>query len=177
MDTYETRLRQRLLRLSAAAPSATPPDLPSTRVPARLLLMGAIAGCAVLLAVTIGLPHLWRPTLAVVSVAGAQIAHDPTATWSMTVSRAQAEQTALDKVGSFDPSVTDLRVTSVRQVAGVFTVEDLDGQRVFSSSDPVNAWVFAISGKSSRFERATGVVLIDAQNGKVIAADLLQTNE
>ncbi len=176
MDTFETRVQQRLLRLSAAAPSATPPALARTRVPARLLLVGAIAVCAVLVAVAVGVPRLSRPTLAVVSVAGVHIAHDPTAAWSGTVPQAQAEKTALDKIGSFDPSVTDLQVTSVRQVAGVFTVTDPDGQRKFSSSEPVDAWVFKVRGKSATFVRATGWALIDAQTGHVISADLLQTN-
>jgi hypothetical protein len=115
--------------------------------------------------------------LATVNVAGLQVAFDPAATWSGAVTRARAEETALAKIHDLDPSVIDLRVASSRQVAGVFTVTDEEGQRQFSSTNAVDAWVFEVTGTSVAFARATGWALVDADSGQVIAADVLQTNE
>ena len=67
----------------------------------------------------------------------------------------------------------DLDVLAVQEVEDI---ETLKAFVKFSSSEPVDAWVFKVRGKSATFVRATGWALIDAQTGQVISADLLQTN-
>lgn len=175
MDDFEAELGERLQRLVVAAPGARPRALGRAR-PLIGLLTAVLLVAGLLMVVVVVMPGSRPPMLATVSVANLKIAVDPGDSWSGGVLRVEAEETALAKIHDLDPSVLDLQVVSSRQVAGVFTVTDEEGQREFSSTTAVDAWVFEVTGTSVEFEHATGWAMVDADSGRIIAADILQAN-
>lgn len=174
MSDFDGALGTRLQRLLSAAPGSRAPDLDRVRSPIGRLTAVILAAGLLLIAFIAVVPGLRQVPLATVSVGQIEIAHEAGDSWSGEVSRLAAEEAALAKIHDLDPSVVDLQITSSRQVAGVRTVTDEDGQREFSSTTAVDAWVFEITGDSAEFDNATGWAMVDADNGNVIAADLLQ---
>jgi hypothetical protein len=173
--TFEVQMGERVLRLAVAAPTSQAPS--PGRAAARLVgLFTALLIVAGLLVVVVVLPGSRPPILPTVNVANLTLGIDPGASWSGSVLRAQAEERALAKIHDLDPSVQNLRVVSARQVAGVFTVTDEEGQRQFSSTTAVDGWVFEVTGNSVEFTYATGWAMVDGDTGRIIAADILQAN-
>jgi hypothetical protein len=172
MTDFDTQLASRLGRLAAAAPPTPMPAI-ATRRP-RLAVVAVMA--AVLLVGIFIAPRMGTGPVATITVGTLQITAQQGASWRGSVEREQAQATALAAIRSFDPAVENLTIVDARQVAGVRTVTGPSG-RVLDSSEPVDAWVFFVTGASPEWASTSGWALIDATSGTVIAADLLRTND
>jgi hypothetical protein len=177
MSDFDTQLAGRLQRLTAAAPSTPfPKESPGSGRRFNTIAGVALVAAAVVVAAVIVGPRLSSPPLATITVGRLHILAESGAAWEGSVDQEGAEATALAKIREFDPSVEDLRVVSVDQVAAVHTVTGPSG-RVLDTSDPIDAWVFLVAGTSDEWANTSGWALVDAESGDIIHADLLHTND
>jgi hypothetical protein len=172
MTNFDQQLTTRLERLVAAAPATPMPAIEAHRP----RLLWAVVAAAALLAVIFVAPRVGTGPVAMISVGSLQISAEQGASWSGSVDRQKAEATALAAIRRFDSAVEGLTIVETRQVAGVRTVTGPSGG-VLESSEPVDAWVFSVTGTAPEWASTTGWALIDAASGKVLAAALLSTND
>lgn len=92
------------------------------------------------------------------------------------VERDAALEAGLAQLADLDPAVNGFSLVSAHFAPGVRRVVTADGQALFTTTDPLDAWVFefvAPAQKGYAIVRATAIV--DAHTGVVVAADLSQT--
>ena len=177
MIDFDAQLAGRLERLLQAAPATPPPAIGWRSLPGPLQIGGLLAGgAAILLAVVLVTSGIGSAPIATIAVGDLRITAQTGATWTGSVDRETAEATALAKIRSFDPTVENLTVESVRQVARVHSVSDPSG-RIAELPKAVDAWVFFVRGNSEEWLSTSGWALIDADSGEAIHADLLNTND
>jgi hypothetical protein len=175
MDRFDQTVSARVGRLAEAVPRTQPPTFSPVRGLWAPALGGAVVVGFLIAAGTLG--RLGIPPVATVNIFSLTLAVDGSADWNPTVAENTAEANALEKAEELTPSVRNLRIISVRQVAGVYSVTDTNGDRKFQSSEAVDAWVFQITGESTELATANGWALVDAHSGVVIAADMIQRSE
>ena len=177
MTDFDAQLAGRPEGLLRAAPATPLPDIGWRPLSSSLQIGALLAGsAAILLAVVLATSGIGSAPIATIAVGDLRITAQTGATWAGSVDRETAEATALAKIRSFDPTVQNLTVESVRRVAQVHSVTG-PSQRIAEFRKAVDAWVFFVRGTSEEWRSTTGWALIDADSGEVILADLLHTND
>lgn len=89
-----------------------------------------------------------------------------------------AADAARTQLSEMQPDVHGLRIADSRLAGALARVEDATGRIVHTNSDPRDAWVFQFDGPAQNgFAHVLALVIVDAQTGEVVSAQVLQTNE
>lgn len=88
-----------------------------------------------------------------------------------------AQQNALQILSGLDATVTGFRVQDAYHAAALLKVSDVTGRILHTSSTPEDAWVFKYTApRQKHYLHVTALVVVDAPTGRVLDAQLLQTN-
>jgi hypothetical protein len=147
--------------------------LSKTRARVTLVAILAVAG---FIGSATAVYQLNRTTTHVGALTVVTVAYEFTGTTD-EISEAQGEQAALKKVHELRPDVTGVAVSHTQRTKGLYSVADSNGNRIFSSSQPIDAWVFELHGPPQLgFKTVTGASVINATTGEVEMVSVLLSN-
>ncbi len=92
------------------------------------------------------------------------------------VPRDAALASGLAKLGELDPAVDGLSLVNAHFAPGVRRVSSADGQMLFTSTEPFDAWVFEfVAPAQNGYSIVRAMAIVDAHTGVVSSAQLGQS--
>jgi len=92
------------------------------------------------------------------------------------VERDAAVAAGLEKLGDVNPAVQGLSLANAHFAPGVRRASSADGQMLFTTTDPLDAWVLDfVAPAQNSYSIVRALVIVDARTGVVSSAQLGQT--
>ena len=93
------------------------------------------------------------------------------------VSQEVAGAAAQDRLATLNPDVRGLSLSGAHFAAKLGSISKVGGDLVYKSDPAADSWVFEFDGPPQNgFQKVEALVVVDAQTGTVVSAQILQSN-